>query len=440
METLARRSPVSLNLARPTLRAVAGRAALIGLFVAGMAIAIGAAGHSSFLVPSGRRHFPGWMAGPFGALGAGKLTGAMFVLLVLAMSGAYAVALVCAKGLSARWVIGGIVALNLVFLLAPPLLSTDVFSYIDYGRLGAVHGLDPYAHGAAAVRHDPAFPFTGHIWRHTRSVYGPLFTLGTYPLAALGVPAAMWGLKVLMAISSLGICALVWRGARDRGLDPARAAMLFGLNPIVLIYAVGGGHNDLLMLALAMVGVVLIGHRREAWGAGSVVASAAVKVSAIALLPFMVLGSARPRRVLLGAAVGTAAVAAIALIAFGGNAFSFIRDIGKQQSLVSGTSVPSEVTQLFGLQRVGTGVHVIAQALLVVSVAYLLWRTWRGGDWVTAAGWTLLVLSVTTTWLLAWYTLWALPLAAISRSWRLLAATLLLQALFIAHGITPLLA
>jgi hypothetical protein len=424
----------------PALRAVAGRAALLALVAAGVAIAIGAAGHSSFLVPSGRRHYPGWMAGPFGVFGAAKPTGALFVLLALAMCGAYAVALVCVRGVSARWVIGAIVALHLIFLLAPPLLSTDVFSYVDYGRLGAVHGLDPYAHGAAAAPHDPAFPFTGHIWRHSRSVYGPLFTLGTYPLAALGVPAAMWGLKLVMALSSLGICALLWRGARDRGLDPARAAMLFGLNPIVLIYAVGGGHNDLLMLALAMLGVVLMGQRREAWGAGAVLAAAAVKVSAIVLLPFMALGSARPRRVVLGAAIGAAAVTAIGLIGFGGNAFAFIRDVGKQQHLVSGDSVPSEVTQLFGLQRVGSTAHLIAQALLVIAVAYLLWRTWRGGDWVTAAGWALVVLSVTTTWLLAWYTLWALPLAAISRSWRLLAATLLLQALFIAHGITPLLA
>jgi len=27
-----------------------------------------------------------------------------------------------------------------VVLLAPPLFSADVFSYIDYARLGAIHG------------------------------------------------------------------------------------------------------------------------------------------------------------------------------------------------------------------------------------------------------------------------------------------------------------
>jgi hypothetical protein len=59
---------------------------------------------------------------------------------------------------------------------------------------------------------------------------------------------------------------------------------------------------------------------------------------------------------------------------------------------------------------------------------------------VAASGWTLLAISVTSTWLLAWYILWPLPLAVISRDRRLLVATLVVQALFIAHQISPLLA
>jgi hypothetical protein len=85
-------------------------------------------------------------------------------------------------------------------------------------------------------------------------------------------------------------------------------------------------------------------------------------------------------------------------------------------------------------------VRLGGQILLVAAIVYLLWRTKRGDDWVAASGWAMLAVSVTTTWLLAWYTLWALPFAAISRQWRLLAATLVLQALFLAHGITPLIA
>ena len=82
----------------------------------------------------------------------------------------------------------------------------------------------------------------------------------------------------------------------------------------------------------------------------------------------------------------------------------------------------------------------IARRDWAIVVAYLLWRTWRGYDWIAASGWALLAISVTSTWLLAWYILWPLPLAAIVRDRRLVGATLAVQGLFVLHQISPLLA
>jgi hypothetical protein len=84
--------------------------------------------------------------------------------------------------------------------------------------------------------------------------------------------------------------------------------------------------------------------------------------------------------------------------------------------------------------------HDLLKASLVLIVLHLLWRTWRGYDWVAASGWALLAISVTSTWLLAWYILWPLPLAVVTRDRRLLIATLAIQAMFVAHQLTPLLA
>ena len=76
----------------------------------------------------------------------------------------------------------------------------------------------------------------------------------------------------------------------------------------------------------------------------------------------------------------------------------------------------------------------------MLIVAHLLWRTYRGYDWVAASGWALLAISVTSTWLLAWYILWPLPLAVVTRDRRLLAATLFVQGLFLIHQTSPLFA
>ena len=49
-----------------------------------------------------------------------------------------------------------------------------------------------------------------------------------------------------------------------------------------------------------------------------------------------------------------------------------------------------------------------------------------GGDAITAAGWASVALLVTLSWVLPWYILWVLPLAALSGSRRLRTAALVL--------------
>ena len=44
----------------------------------------------------------------------------------------------------ARWAIAAIVAVHAIFLLAPPMALTDVFNYVNYGRMEIVHHLNPY--------------------------------------------------------------------------------------------------------------------------------------------------------------------------------------------------------------------------------------------------------------------------------------------------------
>ena len=62
----------------------------------------------------------------------------------------------------------------------------------------------------------------------------------------------------------------------------------------------------------------------------------------------------------------------------------------------------------------------------------MLVRAWRGRDWITAAGWSLLALIASIASLAPWYLVWALPLAAVSRSRALRAATLVATTYLIA--------
>lgn len=411
--------------------------ALLVLLGCGVLIALAAAGGESFLIGTPPGLFPAWITGPLGGL-AGTIGRPKFLTLVLLMWLAYAVVIVASRRLRPVLALSVLAALHLTFLLAPPLLSTDVFSYVDYGRLGAIHGLNPYLHTPFASPDDPVYPLVGAKWRHTATAYGPLFTLISYPLAHLSVPNAVWALKGLAGLASGGCVVLVWRCARLLGRDGLRPALLVGLNPTLLVYAVGGGHNDLLMIALMLGAVALVLAERESIAGIGVLAAATIKAPAVVMLPFLLLGARRPRQVLAGAAVGLAAIATLSALAFDGQAWRFLDVLRGQQSLVGADSFPHELARLFGLEDV-VPVMALARAALAATAVALFIAVRRGADWLPASGWLLLVLVVTTGFPLAWYTIWALPLAAISADRRLLAATLFIQALFFAHQLGPLL-
>jgi alpha-1,6-mannosyltransferase len=428
--------------------ALAGALALVLLAATLEIVLDGATGHTG-LIPK-QPPIAGWLSGIGERLGY-----RVFLIALLASSGAYLGLLAFARqgalarrGSAAlpgkRAAIALIAALHLIVFLGPVLLSTDVFSYIAYARMGVEHGLNPYTHGPAAIAHDPIYVYVGHVWRHVATAYGPIYTLLSYPLAPLGVEGALWGMKVLALLSSAGTLALIWRCARARDIDPVMAILAVGANPLYVLYGLGGAHNDLLMMLLMMVAVSLTligapGARRESAAAAAIVAGALVKATVAALLPFLIVAKRRPGPI-LGALATLAAGALIAYVAFGIHGVDVVSALNRDAAFVSTDSFATEIAHLFGKPGVFPVDHDLLKAALVMIVVHLLWRTWRGYDWIAASGWTLLAISVTSTWLLAWYILWPLPLAVISRDRRLLIATLALQGLFILHQISPLLA
>jgi hypothetical protein len=389
-----------------------------------------AAAGPSFVVPAGRREFTGWIAGPLHGVVSRTLTAEQSVIVTFAMCAAYLAALAWGSSVRARWVVAAIVVLHVLYAIAPPLVSKDVFSYIGYARLGARHGTDPYMHGPFLFPNDPAYPYIA--WRHVASAYGPLFTVATYPLAFVSVAVAMWTIKIVTAICSLGLVALTWRCAERTGRDPVQAAIWVGLNPVLLVYGVGGAHNDLIMLALMMAAVALALERRETLAGGAVVLSAAVKATGGAMLPFLFLQSRDKRRVAIGALAAGIPLLVMSYAVFGSGAVGQFRVLKRQQLLVSGDAIPNQLAQLAGLSGVTSDVRLVARLVLVGALAWLAWRVWRGTmDWVAATGWSMVAFVATSSWMLGWYVLWPLPFAAVSRDRRLQAAALVLLLYFL---------
>jgi alpha-1,6-mannosyltransferase len=420
------------------VRRLVGIAALGGLLAAAWLLAAAASARRRiwFVPASEHGGFPSWLAGPFHRFDL-VLLPPRGALLLVAMTVAYLVVLGCVRAgaISARVGIGAVVVAHATFLLAPPLFSADVFGYVDYARLYVLHGLDPYVHVPADAAGDPVVPFVR--WRDVSAPYGPLFTVVSAPLAWLSVPAALWACKALAASSSLACCALVWRIAQRRALDPLRAVLFVGLNPLLLAYGVGGAHNDFLLLVLGLSAVLLALEQRPFPSGVLGTLAVGVKAPAAVLLPFLVLATRAPRRALAGALAGGAALLTLAFAAFGSEALGFVAQIREQQQFVAIYSVPNRVATLLGFEALPAGLRLLFALAFAAALIGLLWATWRGRiDWLTAAGWATLALLLSTAWLVPWYVVWVLPLAAVARDPRLRGATLLFCLYVVATRVT----
>ncbi len=404
-----------------------GLLGLLAIVASVFLTAAAAAGEPTQYVPARSGGWPPWLAGPLASLHLSGLSADGFQALTLALCAGYVLALLFARSLSLRALWIAIVLAHVALLLGPPLLSQDVFGYIGFARLGVLHGLDPYTHVAAQASGDEVFAFVG--WPYQHSPYGPLFTLLSYATVPLGVGGSLWAFKALAVATSLAAIALIGRAARLLGGSRRWAIAFVGLNPVLLVLAVGGAHNDtLILLALAAALALTAGARpRLRAGAGALAVGVGVKVTAGLLLPFLALAPERLNRrarVCLAAAASLVVVGAIGLIGFGGHALGFLSAVGEQQQLVAVHSIPDETARLVGLSGTPRWWRDAFVAGFAIVLLGALWRTARGGDWRVAAGWSTLALLVSTAWLLPWYAIWALPLAAVCRDRRLRAATL----------------
>jgi hypothetical protein len=112
-------------------------------------------------------------------------------------------------------------------------------------------------------------------------------------------------------------------------------------------------------------------------------------------------------------------------------------DLSTQGRLVTVMS-PSNLIGLAGGSGGETnGLRHALSVLLVAWVALVCVLAWRRRDTLTAAGWASVALLVALSWVLPWYVLWGLPMAALSRS-RALRATVLTFGIFFALVWAPL--
>ncbi|MGH3497188.1 MAG: hypothetical protein ACRDP1_06970 [Nocardioidaceae bacterium] len=324
--------------------------------------------------------------------------------------------------------LSGVVVAALVSL--PPVGSADQLSYAAYGRIAA-SGANPYTVAPDVWRHglDPVAGAVAPPWQSTPSVYGPVATAEQTLASLIGGSSLALTVLCLSVLNGAAFWLTGWLLVRLSGHDPerrARAALLWGLNPLLLGLVVCGAHVDALAVAWGVAGLFAL--RRSPLAAGALLG---LGVSTKASMVLFLVAAAWPLRhrwrdlLLL---VGAAAATTVAVyLPWGPGALNELRGAAARVS----TAVPWRpvghlLTQALGPVSGSWVLRIVvlaASALVLVAAASLLPRIsapHHGPPWASA--WRCAALLVTAwvlagTYVLPWYyaALWA-PLATVAAS------------------------
>jgi alpha-1,6-mannosyltransferase len=415
----------------------------LGILVAGyFAIAVVAGVPRSPLtvpLPMGART-PSWSshlarAVALDRLGRGGLIGLSWILVVIVLL-AFVLLLLEAWAnmvrLSVLLVASGItLALSVA---APLLLSRDVYTYAAYGRIETLHHHNPYVGTLASFPHDPFVALTPGQWLHTHSHYGPLFTLVSAAIAwtwAGSTGATILAFKLLAGLAVAAATGFVALAAMRVRPDRAPLAVaLVGLNPVLVVHTVGGGHVDALIAApLAAAMALAVTRPRGSSGRALAVTvlltmACLVKapiVPALALWIWWIVHTDRPHRGWILAthlaAIAGLMLASLAPFVAGSHTLAPFATLGGVEAWASPSHLVGRGAQAIAGavagSNAGTDAARAVEAAFLLLFLVLLWRLRNSASARVAPaeswGVALLLLALSMPYLLPWYAAWFVP-------------------------------
>lgn len=350
-----------------------------------------------------------------------------------------------AAGRLRLWVLGIGLVCGIILIGLYPITALDVALYVVRGRLWAVHGVNPLVALPIDFPNEPYVAVAGEYAKQV-SPYGPLWELvAQIPLrlGILSLGSGVVAMKVIALLSYAGMALLIgWRSRQDasgQGFSAATALAFFALNPLVLLEAMGNGHNDMLMLALITLGLVLWQRGRWAWAAAALTAAALVKSTGAVVLPlfWMAVVASAPtwrKRLLYGLGAGLIIAGGILAAYRLMGPFPHVLDGTLRATLDRRGYVPSYAARMLISIWYPTNIRMlllpvqVTNGLFALIYLYLLVQVARRKLTMIAAGFAAMfaLLFLETTFRI-WYPIWLIPFAALGltagRAWRTLLFT-----------------
>lgn len=324
-----------------------------------------------------------------------------------------------------RWLLILSIALAwAVFFFTPKpvtLLLDDRLHYYFHAKMAVDYGLNPFAVPPSAAASDPDFSAVA-VWHYFQFNYGPLWLA----ITALPVWATSTMAAAMLTLQGLIVAAAAAGGWVSGKLEAARfswrRAVAFALHPLILVWGISGGHNDVLVALGLLVALWAWQRGRPLTAVATVVVAALVKPVAIIWWPLLLaaaLATGEPRQRLTRAVAGIGTMLGLLVGAY--------VPVWPGWSTLGGsvhTGNPKLAGPLVGLLGPWVGASAVSIAGIAFAVVYalVLWRLMSRPltlPRLAAAGAVVgLALLAASPLLQPWYALWLVPfLPLVQRPW-----------------------
>ena len=182
------------------------------------------------------------------------------------------------------WAFAIVYACVLLWLLP---ITSDLFSYLSHAYMLTDLGANPLSQAPLDFE-DPLIVAYSTVYAVRPTVYGPAWVLfsaiGT--AGPMDLPFGLLYLKGLAVAAFLGSAWLVEKILLQFRPESAQEGLyLFAWSPFVLLMAVGDGHNDIVMMALALLAIWLLLNERWVLALGVLALSVWIKYVSLTLVP-----------------------------------------------------------------------------------------------------------------------------------------------------------
>lgn len=183
-----------------------------------------------------------------------------------------------------KTILGISILCGVILLGLYPITAIDVALYVVRARLWALYNANPLTALPEAYPQDSYIAIAGEFGDET-SPYGPLWELIAQVPMQMGFTDIAGGVVAMKVIALLAFIGMSWLIGWKAKTVSVTAFAFFALNPLVLLEAIGNGHNDILMLAFITLGLILWQKNQWLWAMTAFTLATMIKITGVIIIP-----------------------------------------------------------------------------------------------------------------------------------------------------------